>query len=146
MNPGPGDHNTQRNFGEGGSKYTMGLKTTMAQKFGIDQPGPGDYEMSPVRKGGPTHLIGTGKRSDLGVGKSFLSPGPGQYNLRGKLDGPQVGFGSARRSDKLEKSYDPGPGSYMLPGTVGNIPKYLLSKKNAAKKVKSKTSISFTNY
>jgi hypothetical protein len=66
--------------------------------------------------------------------------------LRGRLDGPQVGFGTARKSNKLEKSYDPGPGSYLLPGTVGNIPKYLLLKKQGAKKVKSKTSISFTNY
>ena len=95
---------------------------------------------------GATHVIGTGKRSDLGIGKSYMSPGPGQYNLRGKLDGPQVGFGTERKKHKVEKSYDPGPGSYQLPGTVGNIPKYLLAKRGPTKKLKTQTSMSFEAY
>jgi len=86
---------------------------------------------------GHAHVIGTGQRSDLGVGKAYLAPGPGQYNVRAKNDGKKVTFGSERKKNKIKKGYNPGPGSYNLPGTVGNIPRYMLiANRQAASKFK----------
>jgi hypothetical protein len=64
------------------------------------------------------------------------------------LGGRKIGFGSEQKVTKIEKTYNPGPGSYILPGTVGNIPKYLMnSNKMAAKRIrKAKTNISLDNY
>ena len=102
-------------------------------------PGPGEYDIDFDRLyNGPQYMIGTGQRSDLGVGKAYLAPGPGQYNIRGKHDGKKIGFGKQKNCTKTKKTYDPGPGSYNLPGTVGNIPKYLLiANKAAAQRVKN---------
>lgn len=72
------------------------------------------------------HVIGTSVRSDLGVGKAHLYPGPGEYETRTKLDGPQVGFGTQMKVTRIKKTFEPGPGSYDQPTTVGHIPKYLL--------------------
>lgn len=72
------------------------------------------------------HVIGTSVRSDLGVGKAYLFPGPGEYDTRGKHDGPQVGFGTEMKKNKLKKTFEPGPGSYELQGTFGHLPKHVL--------------------
>ena len=53
-------------------------------------PGPGEYEndVIPLHHSNVAHVIGTSIRSDLGVGKSHLLPGPGEYETRGKIEGP----------------------------------------------------------
>ena len=91
-------------------------------------PGPGEYETDviPLHHSNVQHVIGTSVRSDLGVGKAHASPGPGAYELAGKHDGPHIRFGTQAINSKIKKTYEPGPGSYDLPTTVGHIPKYLL--------------------
>jgi hypothetical protein len=122
--PGPNAYNVseeaKKNY-----RFHMGMRTTYKANKGQDAPGPGEYLTDLYEQIGPTHLIGTGQRSDLGVGKAYLAPGPGQYNVRGKVDGPEIRFGNEVKSNKIKKTYEPGPGSYDLPGTVGNIPRYL---------------------
>ncbi len=73
------------------------------------------------------HVIGTSGRSDLGVGKSHLAPGPGEYNTRGRFEGPKVGFGTQGKQTRIKKTFEPGPGSYDLPTSVGHLPKYLVT-------------------
>uniref|UniRef100_A0A7S3J6Y2 Uncharacterized protein n=1 Tax=Euplotes harpa TaxID=151035 RepID=A0A7S3J6Y2_9SPIT len=109
-------------------KFHMGMRTNYKANKGQETPGPGEYLTEIYEQIGPTHLIGTGQRSDLGVGKAYLSPGPGQYNVRSKLDGVQIKFGNQAKDTKIKKTYEPGPASYDLPGTVGNVPKYLRLK------------------
>ena len=60
----------------------MGIKLEPKGVRGADTPGPGEYEIG-IHNNliGNTPLIGTGQRSDLGVGKAYLAPGPGQYNV-----------------------------------------------------------------
>lgn len=58
-----------------------------------------------------------------------MFPGPGQYETDGsRIYGPgyQYGFGTEFKSTEIKKTFEPGPGSYDLPTTVGHIPKYLL--------------------
>jgi Sperm-tail PG-rich repeat len=106
----------------------MGIKTNYKPNKGLEIPGPGEYLTDLYEQIGPSHTIGTGMRSDLGVGKAYLAPGPGQYNIRGKFDGAQVKFGNEIKNTKIKKTYEPGPATYDIPGTVGNIPKYLRLK------------------
>ena len=58
----------------------------MANKSKLNVPGPGEYE-SKTFSPGPAHLIGNGPRSDLGIGKSFVGPGVGEYNVGKELGG-----------------------------------------------------------
>lgn len=143
--PGPAhDYNIGSQF-DAKAKFSMGMRTKGKGANGADCPGPGEYEVGvPKNLNGHAHVIGTGQRSDLGVGKAYLAPGPGQYNVRSKHDGKKVSFGLERKKNKIKKGYDPGPGSYNLPGTVGNIPRYMLiANKQAASKFKrSKSAVS----
>ena len=81
-------------------------------------------------------------RSDLGVGKAHLAPGPGQYEHSGRHEGPQSSFGTEKKKTRVRKTYAPGPGSYNLPGTVGNIPRYLMTAGSVqATRMKSEKSL-----
>ena len=111
----------------------MGIKTAGRGNKNLDLPGPGEYDpYTFVPSNYPpsiAHVMGTGQRSDLGVGKSHMFPGPGQYETDGsRIYGPgyQYGFGTEFKSTEIKKTFEPGPGSYDLPTTVGHIPKYLL--------------------
>ena len=75
----------------------MGIKTGARGNKNLDMPGPGEYEtdVAPMHHQNVAHVIGTSVRSDLGVGKAHLFPGPGEYELRtNRLEGVLVGFGT----------------------------------------------------
>jgi hypothetical protein len=74
-------------------KFHMGIKGGARSNKNLDMPGPGEYETDviPQHHSNPAHVIGTSIRSDLGVGKAHLAPGPGEYENRMKNDGPKVG-------------------------------------------------------
>lgn len=108
--------------------FHMGMRTNYKSNRGQDMPGPAEYHPDIYQPITHAHFIGTSHRSDLGVGKAYLQPGPGDYETRGKFDGPQIKFGNEAKNTKIKKTYEPGPANYDLPGTVGNIPKYLRLK------------------
>ena len=71
-----------------------------------------------------------------------MRPGPGQYEIAGQFDGSAIGFGTEKKKTRVRKTYAPGPGSYNLPGTVGNIPRYLMTAGSVqAQRIKSEKSI-----
>mmetsp|Transcript_21203 Transcript_21203/g.18825 ORF Transcript_21203/g.18825 Transcript_21203/m.18825 type:complete len:546 (+) Transcript_21203:3-1640(+) len=109
-------------------KFHMGMRTNYKANRGQDTPGPADYELDIYKPNSISHIISTGARSDLGVGKAHLAPGPGEYDIRGRVEGPQIRFGNEQKDTKIKKTYEPGPANYDLPSTVGNIPKYLRVK------------------
>lgn len=53
-------------------------------------------------------------------------PGPGNYeiHLKTKRDAPRYGFGSSTRDGLKTKLNVPGPGSYRLRSTIGDVPEY----------------------
>lgn len=109
-------------------KFHMGMRTNYKANKGQETPGPADYEPDLYQPSTVKHVFSTGMRSDLGVGKAYLQPGPGAYEIRGKVEGPQVKFGNEVKNTKIKKTYEPGPANYDIPGTVGNIPRYLRLK------------------
>jgi hypothetical protein len=109
-------------------KFHMGIKVGARANKNFDQPGPGEYEtdVAPLNNTNVAHIVGTSLRSDLGVGKAHLFPGPGEYEVRPKLDGPMVAFGTEMKKNKLKKTFEPGPGTYEVPSTIGHLPKHVL--------------------
>ncbi len=128
--PAPTTYELQGQFekAKANPKFHMGIKTGARTNKNFDQPGPGEYETDkpPINNENFAHVIGTSKRSDLGVGKTYMFPGPGEYDTRSKLDGPMVGFGTEMKKNKLKKTFEPGPGTYELQGTFGHLPKHVL--------------------
>jgi hypothetical protein len=104
----------------------------------MDQPGPGEYETDiiPIHHSHVAHFIGTSVRSDLGVGKAYLRPGPGDYEIpQHPLPvAPQIAgtFGQEKKDIVIKKTFAPGPGSYDLPNSVGLMPQYLRTEENRA--------------
>jgi len=121
--PGPGSYDYSTKVGEG-PKYIMNPRregsNLLSPKY---LPGPGAYspsvEFVKEKNSGPK--MGTSIRTDLYDSKA--NPGPGQYDVRGRVVGPKWGFGSDQRG-KDYTSTVPGPGSYDLPSKVGVVPKY----------------------
>lgn len=101
--------------------YTLGGGRT---KDGVKKfaPGPGAYnpsvEYSKENLGGVK--IGTSIRNKQ---SSDNPPGPGNYNVGGRLGGPAFGIGTGIRSG-AKSDQTPGPGHYKLPSYVANLPKY----------------------
>ena len=128
--PAPNNYTLKSDF-EKNPKFHMGMRTNGGRtNKNLDMPGPGEYETDviPMHHTNLQHVIGTGFRSDLGVGKAHLYPGPGEYKTSGEIvkEGPQIGFGTQMKVTRIKKTFEPGPGSYDLPTTVGHMPKYLL--------------------
>ena len=74
-------------------------------------------------------LSGTRGRSNSKTG-----PGPCEYTVEKDLleTSPRVVFGRAGRGH-FSRSMSPGPGSYLIPNTIGTGPKYPLSFRPSAK-------------
>lgn len=92
----------------------------------MENPGPGAYEITrpeKVSEKAPSFGIGTEVR---GKERPSLNPGPGMYEVRGKLEGRLYGFGSEKR-EKEKKVEHPGF-VYNPPSTFANIPKYLANR------------------
>lgn len=121
--PGPGSYDCPLRVGEG-PKYVMNPRRDDSNLLSPKYiPGPGAYNPSVdlIKGNNSGAKIGTSNRTELYDSKA--NPGPGQYDVRGRITGPKWGFGSDQRG-KDYKSTVPGPGSYDLPSNVGAVPKY----------------------
>lgn len=124
--PGPGSYEYKLKVGEG-PKYVMnprreegGAVNTSNSRY---VPGPGSYnpEVHMTRDKAPGVKMGSSNRADLYEGRA--NPGPGQYDVRGRLNGPKWGFGSENRGQGY-KSDTPGPGSYDHKPKIGDVAPY----------------------
>ena len=70
----------------------MGIKSNGKGNRFQDAPGPGEYEtdVQPLHHANTASIIGTGMRSDLGVGKAYNFPGPADYQVGPGGDGPKI--------------------------------------------------------
>jgi len=128
-NPGPGSYIITKMVGDNSPHYTIRTKTATAGDT-FKTPGPGTYEstkVGQVRPKSPTWKIGTGKKDDIyrelqrrGV------PGPGNYESKGTLSGPQYKFGNQKRGFYGNEK-TPGPGQYKIPCSISSVPKYMTS-------------------
>jgi hypothetical protein len=81
--PAPNNYGVKSDFDKAleKPKFHMGIKTQGKSNKNLDMPGPGEYETDvyPLHHSNVSHVVGTSVRSDLGVGKAHLQPGPGEY-------------------------------------------------------------------
>ncbi len=120
--PGPGAYQHRVRLGEA-PKYAMRPKTAVILRQNV--PGPGQYNPSKVTMRPPSAVMGKGSRGvDLAAAKGI--PGPGAYMKSGEPKGsPAFSFGTARA---IHHDNDvPGPGTYRLPSTVADLPRYAVS-------------------
>ena len=56
-----------------------------------------------------------------------VGPGPGNYDISAELkpSAPKYGFGSSTRGE-LKKINVPGPGTYKIRSSIGDVPDYAL--------------------
>ncbi len=96
--PAPNNYPIKSDFEKAIEKprFHMGIKTGARTNKNLDMPGPGEYETDvlPLHHSNLAHVIGTSVRSDLGVGKAHMQPGPGEYDHQETNEGPRVGFGT----------------------------------------------------
>ena len=129
--PGPGNYVITGDFEKGkeNPKFHMGIKTAGFMGKNLDMPGAGEYETDviPIHHSNVAHFIGTSVRSDLGVGKAYMYPGPGEYEAQidSTMD-PRIRiagtFGTQKKDTVIKKTFAPAPGSYDLPASVGLMP------------------------
>ena len=98
--PAPNSYTMKGDFEKAEEKpqFHMGIRAGGRANKNMDMPGPGEYEtdVAPMHHSNPQHVIGTGFRGDLGVGKAHLYPGPGEYDTRTRIEeeGSHIGFGT----------------------------------------------------
>ena len=137
-NPGPGEYGYEKSYGS--AKYSFAGKKPDPKPVN-PVPGPGQYnpEANYTWSNTAHHIIGTGQRSNISKGRPRTIPGPGNYNISGKADGPYWGFAKDQRT-KDQEDEDPGPGYYDIPSTIADVPKYLLkTNQNSGVSVSKKT-------
>lgn len=134
--PGPGRYEYDDCFKKP-AKFHLGAHTGSFMGKNLDMPGPGEYETDviPNHHSNISHFIGTSVRSDLGVGKAYMYPGPQEYEVQvdPAMD-PRIRiagtFGTQKKDTVIKKTFAPGPGSYDMQGSVGQMPQYLRTEDN----------------
>lgn len=106
--------------------WSFGIKPVVRPK-NLDIPGVGNVEvdMAPMWTKNPSYWIGTDVRKPFCPQNSHLYPGPGSYEHELPIGGSNISFGREEKKTKLEKTFDPGPGSYATYATVGQVRGYL---------------------
>ena len=113
-------------------KFCFGMKTALRAK-NLDMPGPGEYEVDvyPMNQSNIAYWIGTDVRRDLAVPYSHLYPGPGSYDGEDIKKEPAVSFPRDPKNTSVEKTNDPGPGTYAHFSSVGVMAAYQRNEANA---------------
>lgn len=96
-------------------------------------PGPGQYasDVAPLWMAKqPAYPLGSACREEMAVRNSAKYPGPCDYDLELPIGGPQISFPRELKHTEIEKTYAPGPASYVAYTTVGNAHGYLRNETN----------------
>lgn len=123
--PGPGNYEAKSSLGnspnfsfrgryDGTNKASHTISQWTHSHSTYNNPGPGHYS-TPTHNVkhyvAPAFRVGTGGRGIFldEIKTTKVLPGPGNYNVRGKEEGPQWSFGNDKRSREM-KGGSPGPG------------------------------------
>ena len=78
---------------------------------------------------GPGHWIGKEKRRDLALLHAAKLPGPDEYYILERPIGAHLTFPCEPKNTTVEKTNEPGPGTYAAYHSVGVLPKYIRDNK-----------------
>lgn len=135
--PGPGAYSAKM-MEKSGPAYSMYARPNTKDDAWV--PGPGQYQPN---SGSDSYYkavkIGTGNRSNLGMGDRSKDPGPGHYAGVDNRESLSYSMGKATRIDNQHKTKSkaafnvPGPGAYRIPYTVAEVPSYVMQRKDEFK-------------
>lgn len=113
--PGPGQYSShsvpvEKDKFSSSPKYSIAGGQRDAKEWGVF-PGPGQY--APKHAGRELPRWGFGSEARLHEVKQNRGPGPGAYEVRGKLEGAHYSVAS-RPDGTSKRSNTPGPGEYKL--------------------------------
>eukprot|EP00349_Pseudokeronopsis_sp_Brazil_P006068 CAMPEP_0202965468 /NCGR_PEP_ID=MMETSP1396-20130829/9434_1 /ASSEMBLY_ACC=CAM_ASM_000872 /TAXON_ID= /ORGANISM="Pseudokeronopsis sp., Strain Brazil" /LENGTH=184 /DNA_ID=CAMNT_0049688195 /DNA_START=609 /DNA_END=1162 /DNA_ORIENTATION=- len=111
--PGPGAYDPKVNYSRKSDPNFSMSKTTRDAALGLytQTPAPGTYFVSDGLEGLTQQVGGSGLRVDQSSSSTVPpTPGPGTYNQKSTINGPQFHMGS--KYDAIGDSF-PGPGSYQ---------------------------------
>ena len=134
MSPGPGTYvHKSVCFDVEKPKFHVGQKLEEL-KPAVKTPGAGTYD--PVHNFSKRNLPSYSMKMKLGsslASSTGFVPGPGNYQvgLMNKKAAPQYGFGSStRETGKQTKMNVPGPGSYKLKSSIGDVPDHAMPNRD----------------
>ena len=135
LSPGPGGYNIDSpDFNGSKSRFYIGNKLP-ALKGNTNVPGAGAYNPEPekLKKKLPAFSMAQKLGSSL-TSSGNIAPGAGTYDisLNNKNASPRFGFGTSKRAPPAKATDGPGPGSYRLPSTVGDVPNYSMPNRSDA--------------
>lgn len=134
LSPGPGAYTTKPvAFELEKPRFYMGEKAK-GLKPTTNVPGSGEYNPmhTATKKQASSFSMKIKLGSSLASSTGFV-PGPGKYgvSMTNKKDAPKYGFGSSTRDNTSAKRLNvPGPGSYKLKSTIGDVPDYALPNRS----------------
>eukprot|EP01022_Parablepharisma_sp_SALTPOND_P033250 TRINITY_DN88350_c0_g1_i1.p1 TRINITY_DN88350_c0_g1~~TRINITY_DN88350_c0_g1_i1.p1 ORF type:complete len:452 (+),score=37.02 TRINITY_DN88350_c0_g1_i1:441-1796(+) len=105
---------------------TFGAKNTNFIEPNFN-PGPGTYFPEIKRNSSPTFTIG---RSNRQSPERYVYTDK-YYDTVSLYPAPKIGFGTSQKDVEIKKSRYPGPGSYEMRGSFGELPEYALKSSNA---------------
>lgn len=100
---------------------TFGGKT-MRISHSTNAVGPGSYDPCIMPSNSPEISIGKAKR--IGIAKKLYTAQI--YDVPDIFGAPKIGFTMDKKVEEFKKGRFPGPGSYNIPSSVGEIPSYLI--------------------
>jgi len=104
----------------------------------VNVPGAGSYDPLDAfsKKNLPSYSMKIKLGSSLASSTGFV-PGPGNYqnSMTDKKQAPKYGFGSStRETGNKVKLNVPGPGSYKLKSSIGDVPEHAMPNRDPAYK------------
>mmetsp|Transcript_36792 Transcript_36792/g.64824 ORF Transcript_36792/g.64824 Transcript_36792/m.64824 type:complete len:225 (+) Transcript_36792:74-748(+) len=125
--PGPGQYgqvNTEKDKFTKSASFTLGAGMNH-NKLWATWPGPGQYTVKQEQKTTPPRW-GFGSEARLHELRKPQTPGPGQYEVRGKIGAESLQYGIQGKAQATTRSSTPGPGTYKpcWEPTQTSSPKY----------------------
>lgn len=121
--PGPGAYDLKpKAFGDHKFAYGVRLKES-ASMTAVPGSGAYDPQHKSILKSLPAFTMAA-RNDGKGKGSETKLPGPGAYDqlLTNKRNGPHYGFTKDSRDEKANRNTSvPGPGSYKLKATIGDM-------------------------
>jgi hypothetical protein len=117
--PGPGDYELKNIYKKKYGAVIFG-KDPRTRSIRIDSPGPGAYNLLSVQQNNKSSIPKAARLNDI----LSNAPGPGDYDPKNENWNHHFPkFGNVAR-EKLSSSNQVGPGSYQIPTTIPDVPKY----------------------
>ena len=133
LSPGPGAYRQKSiAFDHQKPKFYMGERIERKSCTNVPPSWQYDPKVSTIAKSNPSFSMKMKLGSSM-VSRTAHVPGPGRYHVNAstRKQAPQYGFGSCTRDKVAGKKFmTPGPGAYLLPSGIGDVPDHAMPNRS----------------